>query len=151
MIGSSEPEPGAEVVRLLLRCHQIGKELATSAGLSVDEFYCLTQLYFRAPCCVKTLRELLGVSPTRASRLLHDLELRGYLTRSLAIDDKRREQLTLTSKGLATARGLLQSSAFSSRRLFSALPDHLRPLQTVRRNSGDPRGGSGSDDSVRYR
>lgn len=151
MIGSSEPEPGAEVVRLLLRCHQIEKELAASAGLSVDEFYCLTQLYFRAPCCVRTLREVLGVSPTRVSRLLHDLELRGYLTRSLAIDDKRREQLALTSKGLATARGLLQSSAFSSRRLFAAPPEHIRPLHTVRLNSGDSQHGSPPDDSVRYR
>lgn len=125
MIESSRPEPGTQVVRLLLRCHQIEKELASAAGLSVDEFYCLTQLYLHAPCCVKTLRELLGVSPTRASRLLGNLENRGYLTRSLGFDDKRREQLALTPKGQATALGLLQLSALSRRQLATALAEKL--------------------------
>ena len=128
MLEPSQSDPGSEVVRLLLRCHQIEKELAGSAGLSVDEFYCITQLFVLAPCCVKTLRELLGVSPTRASKLLHNLEVRGYLTRTLAFDDKRKERVALTSKGIAAARSLLQSCALSSRRLLKVLPQDPNQL-----------------------
>ena len=128
---SSQSDRGNEVVRLLLRCHQIEKELAGSAGLSVDEFYCITQLFVLAPCCVKTLRELLGVSPTRASKLLHNLEVHGYLTRTLAFDDKRKERVALTSKGVTMARSLLQSCALSYQRLLKALPQDLTQLYEV--------------------
>jgi DNA-binding MarR family transcriptional regulator len=137
MIESSGSEPGGEVVRLLLRCHQLEKELAASAGLSVDEFHCLIQLYFHAPCCVKTLRERLGVSPTRASRLLHSLELRGHLTRSLALDDKRREQLALTATGVAVAQSLLQSSASSSSQLVLAPPADFQQIHLLSQSPED--------------
>lgn len=124
----SHPEPGMDVTRLLLKCHQLEKELATSADMSVDEFHCLSQLYMHAPCCVKTLCELLGVHPTRASRLLHDLEKKGYLTRSLGFADKRKELVTLTDNGVAIARSLLQSSALSIRHLAASLPDDSTKL-----------------------
>jgi DNA-binding MarR family transcriptional regulator len=119
----SHPEPGMDITRLLLKCHLLEKELAAAADLSVDEFHCLCQLYEHAPCCVKTLCELLEVHPTRASRLLHDLELRGYLTRSLGFPDKRKELVTLTDTGLAAARTVLQSSALSVRHLVEVLSD----------------------------
>jgi len=116
-------QAGVDFALLLLRCHQVEKGLAASAGLSVDEFHCLSQLYVHAPCCVKKLCELLEIHPTRASRLLNDLEERGYLTRSLDFSDKRKELLTLTSTGMAAARELLQSSALAIRHMPAILPD----------------------------
>jgi DNA-binding MarR family transcriptional regulator len=108
---------GFDVVRLLLKCHKLEKGLAASAGLSVDEFHCLSQLYVYAPCCVKTLCELTGIHPSRASRLLSGLERKGYLTRTLGIEDKRKESVALTEAGVGVARSLFQSCAFSKRSL----------------------------------
>lgn len=108
---------GLEVARLLLQCHKLEKSLATSAGLTVYEFHCLSQLFVHAPCCVKTLCELTGIHPTRASRLLSALERKGYLLRSLATEDKRKESLTLTDAGIRVARTLLESCAFAGRNL----------------------------------
>lgn len=112
----------ADVAVLLLRFHQLEKGLAASAGLSVDEFHCLGQLYTHAPCCVKVLCEALGIHPTRASRLINDLEKRGYLTRSLGFPDKRKELLTLTPEGTAAARSVLESSTLSMHNLARMLP-----------------------------
>jgi DNA-binding MarR family transcriptional regulator len=130
MSDPSMTEPGVEVTRLLLRCHQLQKELAASFALSVDEFHCITQLYFHAPCCVKTLRELLGVSPTRASKLLAGLESRGYLTRSLAADDKRKERLALTSKGGTVAEKILDT--LSREQVTGAIPEGMNRFLEVR-------------------
>lgn len=116
-----DSQTGYDVVRLILRCHQLEKGLAASAGLSVDEFHCLNQLYIHAPCCVKTLCELTGIHPPRASRLLNTLEQKGYLTRSLGVQDRRKELLTLTERGMGAARSLLQSCAFSGRSLLESI------------------------------
>jgi DNA-binding MarR family transcriptional regulator len=118
---SLESHEGFDVVRLLLSCHKLEKGLAASAGLSVDEFHCLSQLYAFAPCCVKTLCGLTGIHPTRASRLLNGLERKGYLSRSLGVEDKRKESLTLTDAGLHVARRLLDSCALSRHSLARSL------------------------------
>ncbi len=113
----AESMAGLDVARLLLQCHKLEKIVAASAGLTVYEFHCLSQLYVHAPCCVKTLCELTGIHPTRASRLLGALERKGYLLRSLGTEDKRKESLTLTDAGVEVARGLLESCAFARRKL----------------------------------
>lgn len=118
-----QPHAGIEVASLLLKCHQLEKRLAASAAMSVDEFHCLSQLFAHGPCCVKELCELLEVHPTRASRLLNDLERRGYVIRSLGFADKRKELLTLTPAGVAAAEQMLQSSTLSIERFSELLPD----------------------------
>ncbi|MBI5474291.1 MAG: MarR family transcriptional regulator [Ignavibacteriae bacterium] len=115
-------QTGAGIADLLLKCHQLERELAGSADLSVDEFHCLSQLYLRAPSSAKELCDLLGVHPSRASKLLNDLEKRGYVARALGLSDKRRERITLTSEGVVAARSLLQSSAISARHMAASLP-----------------------------
>jgi DNA-binding MarR family transcriptional regulator len=120
-MGSVDSNVGFDVVRLLLQCHRLEKGLAAAAGLSVDEFHCLSQLYVHAPCCVKTLCELTGIHPTRASRLLNALERKGYLTRARGVEDKRKESLTLTEEGIGAARSLLQSCALSRRSLAGSI------------------------------
>lgn len=124
-MGPHELDPGIDIARLLLKCHRLEKELASAAGFSVEEFHCLVQLYLHAPCCVKTLLEPLEVHPTRASKLLHNLEQRGYLTRSLGFDDKRKELVNLTPEGLRKARALLESSALSKERLEGLFPESV--------------------------
>ena len=111
---------GWSVARLLLRCHKLEKGLAASAGLTVDEFHCLSQLFVHAPCRVKDLCELTGLHPTRVSRILSTLETKGYLTRSLGTEDRRTELLALTQRGMGAARSVLQSCALSGRSLIEA-------------------------------
>lgn len=126
-------DPGIETTCFLLHCHRLDKELAASAGLSIDEFHCLGQLYIHVPCCVRTLREALGIDPTRVSKLLHSLEARAYLTRTLDFDDKRKEMIRLTPEGEATARELLQSAALSVRQLAQWVPGEIsRHISTAR-------------------
>jgi DNA-binding MarR family transcriptional regulator len=133
-----QPERGVVLEELLLRCHHLEKELAAAAELSVDEFHCLTQLYAHTPCCVKKLSELLGTSPSRTSRLLHRLEERGYLTRSLGFADKRMEMVVLTNEGVVTARRVLQSSTFSVSQLANLLPEEVAKVFTSSLGCDDP-------------
>jgi DNA-binding MarR family transcriptional regulator len=119
---------GCDVARLLLRCHKLEKGLAASAGLSVDEFHCLSQIYVLAPRCVKDLCELTGFHATRASRLLNSLEGKGYLVRSMGAKDRRTEKLTLTESGAGVARSLLKSCALSGRDLVQAAMTDIRPM-----------------------
>ncbi len=120
-----QPEQSGDIVGLLLKCHLLEKELAASSRLSVDECHVISQLYLKAPHCVKSLRELLGLDPTRLSKLLHDLEEHGYLTRSLDAVDKRKERLTLTAEGIAVARNLLASSARLAAQLAGSVTEEI--------------------------
>jgi DNA-binding MarR family transcriptional regulator len=119
---------GTSMELLLLKCHKLEKEVARSSGFTVDEFHCIIQLYLHAPCCVKALCELLEVHPSRASRLIKDLEKRRYLTRSLGYSDKRKELLVLTAEGVRVAENLLQSSTLSISRFLNTLPKETRSL-----------------------
>jgi len=121
-MASGDPHTGFDVERLLLQCHHLERSLAASSGLSVDEFHSLIQLYVHAPCYVKNLCELTGIHPTRVSRILSGLERKGLLTRTLGIEDKRKESLALTEAGMGMARGLLQSCALAKRGLAGAFP-----------------------------
>jgi DNA-binding MarR family transcriptional regulator len=136
---SVDTDAGHDVARLLLQCHRLEKGLATSAGLSVDEFHCLSQLYLHAPCCVKDLCGKTGIHPTRASRLLNALEGKGYLTRRLGIEDKRKELLTLTPAGIGVARSLLQSCALSRRSLAGSLRESKGEASDGQRDEQNPR------------
>ncbi len=127
--------PGLDVLRLLHRCHLLQKAIASSAGLSVDEFHSLCQLYVHAPCCVKTLCERMRIFPSRASRLINALEQKGFLTRSLGVDDRRKELLSLTPGGISEAEKLLRSCALSAHDLSDSLTEGewsaLRPSATT--------------------
>lgn len=134
-----QPQAGIGVADLLLKCHQLEKELAASANLSVDEFHCLSQLYMHAPCCAKELCEFLNIHPSRASKLLNDLERRGYVARALGFPDKRREHLTLTPEGIVVARSLLQSSTLKVGQLASVLSSEAITL--LASSAGTPESG----------
>jgi DNA-binding MarR family transcriptional regulator len=110
---------------LLLACHRLQKQLASSEGLSVDESHCLGQLFLHAPCCVKELCGMLGVTASRTSRLLHSLEARGYLLRSLGYQDKRKELLQLTEEGSVAAQRLLCSASNLVPELIGSLPENV--------------------------
>jgi DNA-binding MarR family transcriptional regulator len=114
---------GAELLELTLLCRKIDRQLATSTSLSVDELHCLSVLYLERPTCVKKLNELLGLSGTRTSKILRTLERRGYVVRSLHLQDRRMEQVTLTEEGQRVAENVLSVSGETVRKLAVAHPE----------------------------
>ena len=111
------PTPSADT---LLRYHHLEKGIASSAGLSVEEFHCLTQLYVHKPGCVKDLSALLDVAPSRTSKLLRVLEDRGFIVRSLGSPDRRKERVELTDIGKAAAQDLVQKLGLQADELSAA-------------------------------
>jgi DNA-binding MarR family transcriptional regulator len=114
---------GAELLELTLLCRKIDKQLASSTSLSVDELHCLSMLYLERPTCVKKLNELLGLSATRTSKILRTLERRGYVVRSLHLQDRRMEQVTLTEEGQRAAENVLSVSGETVRKLVVSHPE----------------------------
>jgi DNA-binding MarR family transcriptional regulator len=99
------------LLRLTLLCHSIDKHLAATAGVTVDEMHCLSQLHQEQPACVKRLSELLNASPTRTSKILKHLERRGFVTRTLHPEDRRKELVTLTDGGKIVAGHIVYLSS----------------------------------------
>jgi len=56
---------------------------------------------------VKRLSELINVSTTRTSKILKDLEQRGYVSRNPDAEDRRKEQVLLTETGSLTVNKIL--------------------------------------------
>ncbi len=67
--------------------------------MTIDEMHCLCALFSERPPSVSRLSELINVSPTRASKILKDLEQNGLVSRRADAADRRREQVALTESG----------------------------------------------------
>ena len=107
IVEGTEPRFGAELLRLTRRCRGIDKYVSSRAQLTIDELHCLSVLFSEHPSSVKRLSELINVSTTRASKILKDLEQRGYVSRTPDAEDRRKEQVLLTETGSLTVRRIL--------------------------------------------
>jgi len=99
-----EPKFGVELFRLTRRCRGIDKYVSVRAALSIDEMHCLGVLFSDRPSSVKRLSELINVGSTRASKILKELETRGYVSRTLDSADRRKELVVLTEAGERAVR-----------------------------------------------
>lgn len=106
-MAGTEPRFGAELLRLTRRCRGIDKYVSSRAQLTIDELHCLSVLFSEHPSSVKRLSELINVSTTRASKILKDLEQRGYVSRTPDAEDRRKEQVLLTETGSMTVQRIL--------------------------------------------
>jgi len=106
-VEGTEPRFGAGLLRLTRRCRGIDKYVSSRAQLTIDELHCLSVLFSEHPSSVKRLSELINVSTTRASKILKDLEQRGYLSRTPDSEDRRKEQVLLTETGAMTVQKIL--------------------------------------------
>ena len=104
---TTEPRFGVELLRLTRRCRGIDKYVSSRAQLTIDELHCLSVLFSEHPSSVKRLSELINVSTTRASKILKDLEQRGYISRTPVAEDRRKEQVLLTETGSSTVQRIL--------------------------------------------
>ena len=99
-VEASEPRLGVELLRLTRQCRSIDKYVASSARLTIDEMHCLSVLFCERPASIRRLYELINVTPSRASKILKHLELRGLVSRSIDSTDHRRGQVVLTEAGI---------------------------------------------------
>jgi DNA-binding MarR family transcriptional regulator len=128
---------GIHLLRLLLLCREVDKELAKRSGLGIDELHCLCVLHLDRPSCVKYLNSSLGLYATRTSKLLRSLEELGMVTRSLQFEDHRKEQITLTEKGRLAAESILDFCAeHGSELVRGQFPEIIASLESaVRKES----------------
>lgn len=103
----TESNRALELLRLTRRCRGIDKQISAAAKLSIDEMHCLSALFTEKPSSVRTLSDLINVAPTRASKILRDLEERSYLSRTIDVVDHRKEHVVLTEEGSRVAENLL--------------------------------------------
>jgi DNA-binding MarR family transcriptional regulator len=136
LVQVTEPRFGAELIRLTRRCRGIDKYVSVRAALTIDEMHCLGALLSDRPSSVKRLSELINVGSTRASKILKDLETRGYVSRTLDSADRRKELVVLTEAGERTARRITALYAEIGSELLSSWRTELAAdfawlLQTV--------------------
>jgi DNA-binding MarR family transcriptional regulator len=101
--------------------------------------HCLSVLFSDHPSSVKRLSELVNVSSTRASKLLKDLEQKGFVSRTLAAEDHRKEQVILTEQGSAAVQSILSFYSEIGSELLTSWRSELAKdfswlLQTVPQN-----------------
>jgi DNA-binding MarR family transcriptional regulator len=117
------------LLRLTLVTQKIARCLASDAGLRVNEFHCMMQLYLEKPCCVRSLTEILGIGSTSTSKLLRSLDKKGWITRSLDESDRRKEVVALTPPGTEVIQRIMQAADAAARSLIEQLPlDRREPF-----------------------
>lgn len=110
---------GKDLLRLTLRCREIDKRLSVRTTLTIDEMHCLGMIHTEKPSCVKLLSELLEVNATRTSKILWNLEQRGFVSRQMDSTDHRKELVTLTEIGQREAEQVLSLYADVGNKLLS--------------------------------
>ena len=103
----SDPKFAVELLKLTRHCRGIDKYVSSRAALTIDEMHCLSVLFSDHPPSVKRLSELINVSSTRASKILKDLEMRGFVSRTLDTVDRRKENVILTESGAHVIQEIL--------------------------------------------
>ena len=106
-LDKAEPRFGVDLLRLTRRCRGIDKYVSSRAQLTIDDVHCLSVLFSDHPASVKRLSELANVSSTRASKILKDLEQRGYVSRTPDAVDRRKERVLLTETGSLKVQRIL--------------------------------------------
>jgi len=135
-----EPRFGAELLRLTRRCRGIDKYVSVRAALTIDEMHCLGVLYSDRPSSVKRLSELINVGSTRASKILKDLETRGYVSRTYDSADRRKELVVLTETGERAVRRITALYAeIGSEMLASWRSELVADFAWLFQNIGEPK------------
>jgi DNA-binding MarR family transcriptional regulator len=135
-----EPKFGAELLRLTRRCRGIDKYVSVRAALTIDEVHCLGVLFSDRPSSVKRLSELINVGSTRASKILKDLETRGYVSRTLDSADRRKELVILTEAGERAVRRITSLYTEIGSELLSSWREELAAdFAWLVQNVGEPR------------
>ncbi len=114
-----------EILELKKRC-SFGDEIGRAYHLSLGEVACITSVARFGTLTSKELASRLGISPSRASRVVGGLMQRGFIQGEAAPADRRFLALSLTDTGLACYDQILQEKKRCEARLLSQLTDEQR-------------------------
>jgi DNA-binding MarR family transcriptional regulator len=121
-------------------CQRKEGEMCQQLALTASQFACLLVMPETSALNVHQLGESIGLSPSRASRIVDSLVREGLLDRQTTANDRRQQHLTLTSAGRAKwhkahmllmeceQKLLSQLSAQRSRELEEALKTVINAL-----------------------
>ena len=123
-------ETGSDLLRLFLICRKAAKMVARSAEMSVDEVHFLNLINVERVSSVWKLREIVGLTPTRTSKILRSLEHDGYILRSISQSDRRMELVSLTEQGSELADKILTISHDVGKQLFGTPPSSMETIQS---------------------
>lgn len=80
------------------------KQYAEINKITINEAIILYALNDDKPKAANKLYDYVGLSQSRVSRILADIEKKGYITRRLGTKDKRNILFSLTSKGMEKSK-----------------------------------------------
>jgi DNA-binding MarR family transcriptional regulator len=82
-------------------CQRKEGEMCRQIDLTASQFTCLLAMPETSALNVHQLGEAIGLSPSRASRVVDSLVREGLLDRQTTANDRRQQHLSLTSRGRA--------------------------------------------------
>lgn len=96
--------------------NRLHRALVAAAGVDVDRaaYLVLRMLHLDGPSRISDLATVMGVEPSTASRHVHMLERRGWVTKHPGADDRRVAVAEVTSQG----RQLVEQIEAGRRRIF---------------------------------
>jgi DNA-binding MarR family transcriptional regulator len=98
-------------------------------SISISEMFALMELAAGAPMSQQTLADHLHLEKSTVSRLIKELEQRGWVKRERDLHDSRMFQLSLSDEGQEAAAQLAKSMIERHERLLVALkPDEQEAL-----------------------
>lgn len=111
---------------------QLGKDLQTQHGLSVNEFDVLINLGPHESCRHGDLADRVVLSRTALTRLIDRLSSRGLVTRDEDPDDNRSIRICLTDAGRQLRRAAARTNTRVVQTQFARLsPEDLTQLQEI--------------------
>lgn len=117
------------IIELKTRC-RFEEEIAEESRLAPREVSCLSALSPGETISAGTLAERMGLSPSRASRLIMALRTKGMVLEAFDAEDRRAVSLSLTPAGERLLRKIELKKDECERRLLDAFS--REQLRTVR-------------------
>lgn len=96
--------------------------------MSVAEAHALTELARDSPSSQNGLAARLGLEKSTVSRLVGQMEDKGWIERSRSTEDGRARAMELTSAGRRVAAAVAIARARKMEHVLRAIPDEQRPV-----------------------
>lgn len=111
---------------LLMSCQEKEERFAKRIGLTRSEFRCLRFFGNEKKINIKTLVERMNVSGSRLTRVLDDLERKGFIKRSFDLKDRRSITIVLTKNGEKLITKMDDSYIQIHEEIMADIPKELR-------------------------
>lgn len=122
-----------DILELKKRCDFI-QQIGSTYGLSEREVDCVFKIASHEDITSKDLSHLLGLSPSRGSRVVNHLVQRGFIEVSHDDQDRRSNKLSLSDNGRVCYQDILKQKRLCEQRLIEQLTESQR--ETVLKGLG---------------